>query len=374
MDFSLIVPCYNEAENLSVFFGSACRCFENTDYSCELIFVNDGSNDGTTDVILQQIDRYRSEGGTKLSFSMIELSRNFGKESALFAGLDHASGDYIGFIDADMQQDPQVALTMLQILINEPEFDCVAAVQKKRRESLGIRLFKRCFYRIFNVMSSTQLLADVSDFRVFTRQVADAILSMHENYRFSKGLFSWVGFRTKVIPYEVHERYAGKTKWSFSKLLSYGWNGVLAFSTLPLKIIMILGIVLALCSVVLFLFDMYQKIAFNNEIPLSMILLYVVVLLSGIQMAVLGVLGEYMARGYIEAKQRPVYIVRSEYVDRATPLEEHKGVEKDLEHSGGVSEQEVAEARSHISVYPGKFEREHSFNAHTHTRKVAVHD
>lgn len=137
---------------------------------------------------------------------------------------------------------------------------------------------------------------------------------------------------------------------------------------------MMLGIVLALCSVVLFLFDMYQKIAFNNEIPLSMILLYVVVLLSGIQMAVLGVLGEYMARGYIEAKQRPVYIVRSEYVDRATPLEEHKGVEKDLEHSGGVSEQEVAEARSHISVYPGKFEREHSFNAHTHTRKVAVHD
>lgn len=259
MDFSLIVPCYNEAENLSVFFGSACRCFENTDYSCELIFVNDGSNDGTTDVILQQIDRYRSEGGTKLSFSMIELSRNFGKESALFAGLDHASGDYIGFIDADMQQDPQVALTMLQILINEPEFDCVAAVQKKRRESLGIRLFKRCFYRIFNVMSSTQLLADVSDFRVFTRQVADAILSMHENYRFSKGLFSWVGFRTKVIPYEVHERYAGKTKWSFRKLLSYGWNGVLAFSTLPLKIIMMLGIVLALCSVVLFLFDMYQK-------------------------------------------------------------------------------------------------------------------
>lgn len=374
MDFSLIVPCYNEAENLSVFFGSACRCFENTDYSCELIFVNDGSNDGTTDVILQQIDRYRSEGGTKLSFSMIELSRNFGKESALFAGLDHASGDYIGFIDADMQQDPQVALTMLQILINEPEFDCVAAVQKKRRESLGIRLFKRCFYRIFNVMSSTQLLADVSDFRVFTRQVADAILSMHENYRFSKGLFSWVGFRTKVIPYEVHERYAGKTKWSFRKLLSYGWNGVLAFSTLPLKIIMMLGIVLALCSVVLFLFDVYQKIAFNDEIPLSMILLYVVVLLSGIQMAVLGVLGEYMARGYIEAKQRPVYIARSEYVDRATPFEERKGAEKDLEHSGGVSEQEVAKARSRISVYPGKFEREHSFSAHTHARKVAVHD
>lgn len=374
MDFSLIVPCYNEAENLSVFFGSACRCFENTDYSCELIFVNDGSNDGTTDVILQQIDRYRSEGGTKLSFSMIELSRNFGKESALFAGLDHASGDYIGFIDTDMQQDPQVALTMLQILINEPEFDCVAAVQKKRRESLGIRLFKRCFYRIFNVMSSTQLLADVSDFRVFTRQVADAILSMHENYRFSKGLFSWVGFRTKVIPYEVHERYAGKTKWSFRKLLSYGWNGVLAFSTLPLKIIMVLGIVLALCSVVLFLFDVYQKIAFNDEIPLSMILLYVVVLLSGIQMAVLGVLGEYMARGYIEAKQRPVYIARTEYVDRATSSEEHKRAEEDSGQSGGVSEQEVAEARSRISVYPGKFEREHSFSAHTHTRKVAVHD
>lgn len=317
MDFSLIVPCYNEAENIHLFFGAACRCFENADHTCEFVFIDDGSTDGTIDVIRQQIKDYRDNGGAKLSFTVIEFSRNFGKEAALYAGLQNATGNYIGFIDADMQQDPEVALSMLEMLIDEPEYDCIAAVQNMRREGLFIRVAKESFYKLFNHMSDTHLLADVSDFRVFTRQVADAILSMPEHFRFSKGLFSWIGFRTKVIPYEVHERHAGKTKWSFKKLVSYAWNGVLAFSTLPLKIIMFIGSLLAIIALALLVIDVVQKFVFNDPISLTMMLMYVVVLFSGIQMVVLGVIGEYMARGYLETKHRPIYIARSTTTDRA---------------------------------------------------------
>ena len=320
MDFSLIVPCYNEAGNVGLFFKSACRCFEESEYTCEFIFVDDGSKDGTLEVIRQEIVEYRNKGGSKLSFKIVEFSRNFGKEAALFAGLEHAEGAYLGFIDADMQQDPVLSLRMLCMLINESEYDCIAAAQAHRKEGALYGAVKHSFYKIFNRMSETQLPENVSDFRVFTRQVADALLSMKEQYRFSKGLFSWVGFRTKIIPYEAQERFSGETKWSFRKLISYAWNGMLAFSTLPLKVIMVIGIVLAICSFVLLGFDIYKKVAFNSDISISMVLLYVVLLLSGIQMVILGVLGEYMARGYIESKGRPIYIARNTYIDAGTDV------------------------------------------------------
>lgn len=312
MDFSLIVPCYNEAKNVNLFFWSASRCFEQSEFTTEIIFVDDGSSDGTLDVIREQIHSYRQQGPSKVSFSIIELSRNFGKESALYAGLDHSSGNYVGFIDADMQQDPQVALEMLRDLVNEPEYDVVAAAQDRRHESLPIRAAKKCFYGIFNHMSDTKLMDGVSDFRVFTRQVADAILSMGEQSRFSKGLFSWIGFRTKVITYEVHDRYSGKSKWSFRKLCSYAWNGVLAFSTLPLKIIMVLGALLAFGSLIMFAVALYHGIKLSDESNVTMLVLNVVLLISGIQMVFLGVLGEYMARGYLESKRRPIYLARRE--------------------------------------------------------------
>ena len=322
MDFSLIVPCYNEAKNVDHFFWTVCRCLEKTDYSCEVIFVDDGSSDGTFDVIRQQIDRYRStkkDSGNSgsISFRVIEFSRNFGKESALYAGLEKSVGNYIGFIDADMQQDPETAVKMLELLISEPDYDCIAAVPEKRKDSFPVRVLKRAFYKTFNHLSDVKLLEDVSDFRVFTRQVADTLISMHESYRFSKGLFSWIGFRTKVIPYTVHERYSGKSKWSLRKLFSYSWNGVLAFSTLPLKIIMAFGVILAFCSLVLFVYYAYQKIAFNDDVSAMVILINIVLLLSGIQMLILGVLGEYMARGYIESKNRPIYITRNEFCENA---------------------------------------------------------
>lgn len=307
---------------MSIFFWSACRCLEKTNYNCEIIFVDDGSSDGTFDVIRQQIANYRSnkeesEASGNISFRVIELSRNFGKESALYAGLEKSTGQYVCFIDADMQQDPETAVLMLDLLIREPEYDCIAAVPEKRKDPFPIRILKGGFYKLFNQLSDIKLLEDVSDFRVFTRQVADTLLSMHESYRFSKGLFSWIGFKTKVISYTVHDRHSGKSKWSVRKLFSYSWNGVLAFSTVPLKIIMVLGVVLAFCSLCLFAYYAYQKIAFNDDVSATMILISVVLLLSGVQMLILGVLGEYMARGYVESKRRPIYIERNEYCSNA---------------------------------------------------------
>ncbi len=317
MNFSLVVPCYNEARNLPAFIMSATSCLDAEDLDYELIFINDGSSDDTPAVLKTEIEGYRARGVGNASFVVVNLSRNFGKESALHAGLERASGDCIGFIDADMQQDPQVALTMLRYLEEHPDTDVVAAVQDKRKESWPLRIAKKIFYQAFNGMSDTRIIADVSDFRVFRRPVAQALVSMHEQFRFSKGLFAWVGFNTHVMPYQVHERLSGKSKWTLCKLISYGWNGVLAFSTWPLKLVMYAGIVLALLALFFFGWDLYDKIAYNSDIPITQILVYVVLLMGGIQMFVLGILGEYMARAYIESKNRPIYIAREEYISAA---------------------------------------------------------
>ncbi len=318
MKFSLIIPCFNEARNLSAFLASATSCLDAEDgLVYELVFVNDGSSDDTSKVLKQVIEDYRAGGTGRADIVVVELSRNFGKEAALQAGLERATGDCIGFIDADMQQDPHVALSMYRYLAEHPDTDCVAAVQEERKETLPLRMCKNLFYRVFNGMSDTRIIADVSDFRVFRRSVAEALLSMHEQFRFSKGLFAWVGFNTHVMPYQVHERLSGESKWTLRKLVSYGWNGVLAFSTWPLKVVMCVGVVLALVTLFFFGWDLFEKIAYNYDISVTQLLVYVVLLMGGIQMFVLGILGEYMARAYIEAKQRPIYIARNEYVSLA---------------------------------------------------------
>lgn len=317
-DISLIVPCYNEARNLGAFFQAVVECFAQTQWKCEVVFVNDGSADDTMIVLEEAIVAYQQRDDAAdlndpMTFVLVELSRNFGKEAALYAGLQRAHGRYVGFIDADMQQDPHVALEMFCYLDTHPEYDCVAAVQDKRKEGAVLRGFKQAFYLLFNGMSDTKILANVSDFRVFTRKVADALLMLGEQFRFSKGLFAWVGFRTHVITYEVHDRLAGKSRWSFTSLASYAWNGILAFSTWPLKLIMLVGVVLALVSIVLLGFDVVHNAISTDDVSMSQILLEVVLLLGGIQMFVLGVIGEYVARAYIEAKQRPVCIVQEEF-------------------------------------------------------------
>lgn len=332
MDLSLIVPSYNEARNIPDFLAAATRCLDAEGIDYELVFVDDGSGDDTGEVLRRCIAEYRT--GTLAAVAeevpapsaalpprahvvVVELSRNFGKEAAMYAGLERATGDCIGFIDADLQQDPQVALRMFRMLRDRPDLDCIAAAPKARRESLPLRVCKRFFYRAFNGMSDTRVVADVSDFRVFRRPVAEALLRMHEQFRFSKGLFAWVGFRTEVIPYEVHDRHAGKSKWTVRQLMSYAWNGVLAFSTWPLKVVMYLGVALALIATVMFIVDLFDQVGGpDNFLSFGRVLMYVVLLMGGLQMIVLGVIGEYMARAYIESKNRPIYLARSEYASR----------------------------------------------------------
>ena len=324
MNLSLIVPCYNEAANLGAFFEAATTCFDDTDLDYELVFVNDGSSDDTMKVLHRAIDSYRDDDASRssnktgsASFSIIEFSRNFGKESAMFAGLERACGDIVGFIDADMQQDPALALEMFEFLCEHPDYDCIAAVQKHRREGLLYRVFKGLFYRVFNGMGEMQVLAGASDFRLFTRQVANALTAMPEQYRFSKGLFAWVGFRTYALPYTANTRLHGESRWTFGKLFTYAWNGILAFSTWPLRLVLYFGLIMAVVTGVLLVIDLVQKTMFHSGLPDYMLLLYVTLLFGGIQMIVLGVFGEYMARTYIEAKNRPVYVARSTYESKA---------------------------------------------------------
>lgn len=318
MDFSLVVPCFNEKENVGAFLRAATACLDDSGVEYELIFVDDGSSDGTVielkSVISSYLDKVQHPHESNLagSFKVIELSRNFGKESALYAGLEHAEGDCIGFIDADLQQEPTVALDMYRILQREPDVDSVAAAPKKRKESPFLRACKEAFYRVFNGVSDTKLLADVSDFRVFRRSVANTLLDMHEQYRFSKGLFSWAGFHTKVIEYDVKERFSGKSRWTFRGLSSYAWNGVLSFSTCPLSAVSFIGALLIACSFVGLVCLLCAIFAFHQEISLLLPVFDALACLGGIQLVALGMVGEYSARSYIESKQRPVYVARAE--------------------------------------------------------------
>ena len=315
MDFSLVVPCFNEKENVGAFLQSATSCLDAAGLEYELIFVDDGSSDGTVTQLKSVISTYLQKEPCAQgsgSFKVIELSRNFGKESALYAGLEHAKGHCIGFIDADLQQEPSVALKMYRILQEEPDVDSVAAAPRKRRESPFLRACKETFYRVFNGVSDTKLLADVSDFRVFRRSVANTLLEMHEQYRFSKGLFSWAGFHTKVIEYDVKERFSGKSRWTFRGLSSYAWNGVLSFSTCPLSAVSFLGVFLIACSIVGLVCLLCATLLFHQDVSLLLPAFDALACLAGIQLVALGMVGEYSARSYIESKQRPVYVARDE--------------------------------------------------------------
>lgn len=318
MDFSLVVPCFNEKENVGAFLQAATTCLDEAGLEYELVFVDDGSSDGTVAQLKHVISAYLQEerwgrgASAPGSFKVIELSRNFGKESALYAGLEHAEGNCIGFIDADLQQEPSVALKMYRILQEDPDIDSVAAAPKKRKESPFLRACKEAFYRIFNGVSDTKLLADVSDFRVFRRSVANTLLEMHEQYRFSKGLFSWAGFHTKVIEYDVKERFSGKSRWTFRGLSSYAWNGVLSFSTCPLSAVSFIGVLLIACSLVGLVALLCATLVFHQDVSLLLPVFDALACLSGIQLVALGMVGEYSARSYIESKQRPVYVARDE--------------------------------------------------------------
>lgn len=305
MKLSLIIPCYNEQDNIFPFFEETAKAFKELPKaikSLEMIFVNDGSQDLTSQKLKELYSSYPSV------VSVVEFSRNFGKEAAMLAGLRHASGDFVTIIDADLQQRPEIVVEMVKHLLENEDCDMVAAYQDKRNEGKFISFMKKCFYKCINMTSETEFFQGASDFRTFRKRVADAILSLPEYYRFSKGIFSWIGFNTYYMPYTAEERHSGESKWSFFKFFKYALDGIIAFTTLPLKVATVSGFVIFLASIIYMIFVILKRLILGVDVPGYATIVVLILFLGGLQLLLLGVVGEYIARTYIQGKNRPVYI------------------------------------------------------------------
>lgn len=304
MKLSLVVPCYNEAENVTRFQDAAIAAFDGCGYDFEIVFVDDGSKDAT----LHNLRKLHREQTCPVK--VVSFSRNFGKEAALYAGMGHADGEYICLIDADLQQQPETVRNMVQILDTEPETDVVAAYQDRRGEGKVLSFFKKCFYSLINRLSDVSLHADASDFRTFRRSVAESILAMGEYHRFSKGIFSWVGYKTQYIPYIACKRVAGETKWSFRKLCNYAIDGIIGFSTRPLRLSVYLGILTAIAAVLYLIVVVLQKLLVGIDVPGYATIIVLILLLGAMQLLCIGIIGEYVGKTFEQSKERPIYIAK----------------------------------------------------------------
>lgn len=303
MKLSIVVPCYNEEKNVVPFYNKTVEIFGEQMAVTELIFVNDGSKDNT----FEELKKIAFESEYKIK--IVNFSRNFGKEAALLAGLEHSEGDYTAIIDADLQQNPKYIIQMLEIIHNNPEYDGVVAYQEQRKEGKVLTWFKNCFYKLINSITEVEFVKSASDFRVLNRKMVDAILSLPERCRFSKGIFSWIGFKVYYMPYEVEERFAGTSKWSFWKLFSYAINGIVAFSDKPLIISSVIGFVLCVIAVVMMLGTIIKTILFGDPVAGYPTLASLILFLSGVQLFCIGIIGQYLAKIYTESKERPIYIL-----------------------------------------------------------------
>jgi len=304
MKLSLVVPCYNEAENVQSFQDAVITAFDGCDYDYEIVFVNDGSRDAT----LHNLRKLYA--AQKCPVKVISFSRNFGKEAGIFAGLHHADGEYISLIDADLQQRPEIVRDMVKILDEQPEYDVVAAYQDRRGEGKVLSFFKKSFYSIINMLSQVTLQPDASDFRTFRRSVRDSILELNEYHRFSKGIFAWVGYNTHFIPYTACERAVGTTKWSFWKLVNYAIEGIIGYSTAPLRLATVLGGVTGVAAVLYLIWVIIEKLFFGIDVPGYATIIALILVFSCVQLFCIGIIGEYVGRTFEQSKDRPVYIVK----------------------------------------------------------------
>ena len=300
MKLSLIVPCFNEAENVAPFQQAVMEAFRGCGYDYEIIFVNDGSRDATFHNLK------KLHAAQSCPVKVISLSRNFGKEAAIFAGLHYAAGEYIALIDADLQQRRE----MVQILDQDDQCDVVAAYQDRRGEGKVLSFFKKSFYAIINELSNVTLQRDASDFRTFRRSVRDSLLELGEYHRFSKGLFAWVGYDTCFIPYTACRRHSGVSKWSFKKLFNYAIDGIIGFSTRPLRIASHLGLYTALIAVLYLIWVIIEKLVWGIDVPGYATIIVLTLLLGGMQLLCIGIIGEYVGRTFEQTKHRPVYIAK----------------------------------------------------------------
>ncbi|MBO4374705.1 MAG: glycosyltransferase family 2 protein [Lachnospiraceae bacterium] len=308
MLLTVVVPAFNEQEAIPIFYKEITKEAEvlknsRKDLDIEIVFVDDGSKDDSLNVIksLRKEDR-------RVRF--VSFSRNFGKESALFAGLEHARGDLIVTMDADLQDPPSLLPEMLGAILDEG-YDSAATRRVTRKGEPPIRsFFARCFYRIINKMSNTEIVDGARDYRIMTKKMADSILSMKEYNRFTKGIYGWIGFRTKWLEYENIERVAGESKWSFWKLFKYAIDGIVGFSTAPLSIATYFGIFMAFVAFLLIVFIIVKKLVFGDPTSGWSSLVCILLMLSGIQMFCIGIVGQYLSKTYLETKRRPIYIAK----------------------------------------------------------------
>lgn len=300
---SIIVPCYNEEEALPLFYKEINKVSETMDEEFEFIFVNDGSKDKTLEIIknLSTLDK---------RCKYINFSRNFGKEAAMYAGLELSTGNYITLMDADLQDPPSLLPKMLK-LIKEEGYDSVGTRRVTRKGEPPIRsFFARMFYKIINKMSKVEMVDGARDYRLMTRQMTDAIINLKEYNRYSKGLFSFVGFNTKWLEYENVQRVAGETKWSFWKLFLYAIDGIVAFTTAPLTIAAIMGLIFCLIAFIMIIVIIVKTIAFGDPTSGWPSLACIIFLVSGVQLFALGIIGQYLSKTYLETKKRPIYIIK----------------------------------------------------------------
>ena len=313
---SIIVPCYNEQEVLLKFYNEMKKVIkEMSDVKFELIFVDDGSKDKTLSIL-----KKLSQKDKRVRF--ISFSRNFGKEAGMLAGLRAAKGDYVAIMDADLQDPPSLLPEMYE-LVRSGEYDCAATRRTNRKGEPPIRsFFARMFYRVINKMSDADIVDGARDFRLMRRKMVDAILSMQEYNRFSKGIFGWVGFRTKWLEYVNVERAAGETKWSFWKLFKYSMEGIMAFSTTPLYVSSIMGFIVCMIAFVLACFYAIKALIFGDPTAGFPTIICIMVFLGGVQLIGIGVVGMYLSKTYLETKKRPLYIVRETEEDYKDTSEE----------------------------------------------------
>ena len=304
---SVIVPCYNEEVSLPFFYKEIQKVIshmqERYPVEFELLFVDDGSRDDTLSII-------KSFASKDPKIKYLSFSRNFGKDSAILAGLEHATGDYVALMDADLQ-DPPSLLTQMYETIKEGTYDCIGTKRVDRKGEPPIRsFFARCFYKLINKISKTSIVDGARDFRLMTRQMTDAILNMPEYNRFSKGIFGWVGFKTKWLEYTNVERVAGSTKWSFWSLFLYSLDGIVAFSTIPLSIASILGILFLFIALIFIIVIIVKTLIWGDPVAGYPSMMCVICLLGGLQLFSIGILGQYLSKTYLEVKHRPIYIIK----------------------------------------------------------------
>ena len=301
---STVTPCYNEEAAIPLFYQELCRVAEEmADAEFEFLFVDDGSKDGTLEIL-----RELNQRDARVHY--VSFSRNFGKEAGIYAGLQNVSGDFVAIWDADMQDPPSLLPEMYRI-VSEEEYDCVGTRRVTRKGEPPVRsMFARIFYRLMNRISKTEVVDGARDFQLMSRKVVDAVLSVGEYNRFSKGIFGWVGFKKKWLEYENVERVAGETKWSFWSLFIYALDGIIAFSTAPLVISSIVGILLCVVSFVLILIVVIKTLVWGDPVAGYPSLVCIICFISGIQLLCMGILGQYLAKTYLETKKRPVYLIR----------------------------------------------------------------